>query len=202
MHRSYSLAREFLGDDIDIIVHCHNELDVSGAIKIAEAIEPIKPMFFEDPIAPQFSEGWMALRRATNVPIMTGENVGLAENAMPFIMNQAVNCLQPDLMHSGGITGTKLIADLANLYRIPICLHNVSGYVLDMASQQFSAAIPNCPMMECTRTADQTPAAASNAPKIVDGKVIISKLPGLGLDLDEDWLRGNMLPGEAWWDEQ
>ena len=46
--------------------------------------------------------------------------------------------------------GTKRIADLAALYRIPISLHNVSGLILNMASQQFSAAIFNCPLMECS----------------------------------------------------
>jgi hypothetical protein len=71
---AYELARKELSDDIDIIVHCHNELDVPSAIKVAQAIEPIMPLFYEDPIAPGFSEGWMALRRATNLPIMTGES--------------------------------------------------------------------------------------------------------------------------------
>jgi len=201
VHTAYSLAREALGDDIDIIVHCHNELDVPSAIKVAEAVEPIKPLFFEDPLAPQFSESWMALRRATRLPIMTGENIQLAEGALPFLLNQAVNFLQPDLVNAGGITGTKMIADLAGLFRIPVCLHNVSGLLLDMASQQFSAAVPNCPMMECRRNADQTPFAASNAPQIADGRVRISTRPGLGLDLDTDYLRSARLPGEPWWDE-
>ena len=127
IHQAYALAREALGPDIDIIVHCHCELDVPSAIQVAEAVEPIKPLFFEDPLAPAFSEAWMALRRTTRLPIMTGENIELAEQAMPFLQHQAVDCLQPDLINSGGITGTKIIADLAALYRIPVCLHNVSG---------------------------------------------------------------------------
>jgi L-alanine-DL-glutamate epimerase-like enolase superfamily enzyme len=124
------LAREALGDEIDIIVHCHAELDVPSAIKVAQAVEPIQPLFFEDPLMPAYSESWLALRRSTRLPIMTGEKIELAENALPFLQHQAVDCLQPDLVNSGGITGTKLIADLAALYRIPVCLHNVSGYVL------------------------------------------------------------------------
>ena len=90
IERSYSLAREALGDEIDIIVHCHAELDVPSAIMVAEAIEPIKPLFFEDPIAPNYSEAWMALRRTTRVPIMTGENLALIDDALPFLQNQAV----------------------------------------------------------------------------------------------------------------
>ena len=168
----------------EIIVHCHCELDVPSAIQVAEAVEPIKPMYFEDPLPPNFSESWMALRRSTRLPISTGENMELVEMAMPFLENQAVNMLQPDLINSGGITGTKIIADLAAHYRIPVCLHNVSGLALNMASQQFSAAHFNCPWLECTRTSDQAKAAASNAPVIKNGRMKISTLPGLGLDLN------------------
>src|SRR5262249_35847495 len=156
------------------------ELDVPSALRVAAAVEQIDPLFYEDPLDPAFSESWLALRRGTRLPIMTGENMELAEHALPFIQHQAVHCLQPDLINSGGITGTKLIADLAGLYRIPVCLHNVSGYALNLASQQFSAAIFDCPMMECRRDADRAPEAASNAPVIRAGRMKVSSLPGLG----------------------
>lgn len=197
---AYGLAREALGDEIDIIVHCHNELDLPSAIKVAEAIEPIKPLFFEDPIAPAFGDSWTALRRTTRVPILTGENIALVEGALPFLQHQVVDQLQPDLINCGGITGAKRIADLAALYRIPISCHNVSGYVLNMASQQFSAAVFNCPMLECTRNADDDPVAAGEGVVIEDGKMQVAMRPGLGLELDMDYLKANRADGEPWWD--
>jgi L-alanine-DL-glutamate epimerase-like enolase superfamily enzyme len=198
--QAYALAREALGDEIDIIVHCHNELDLPSAIKVAAAIEPIEPLFFEDPIAPEFSDSWLALRATTRVPILTGENIALAEGALPFLQHQAVDQLQPDLINCGGITGAKRIADLAALYRIPISCHNVSGYVLNMASQQFSAAVFNCPMLECTRNADHDPVAAGEGVVIRDGKMQVAMRPGLGLELDFDYLKARRAPGEPWWD--
>jgi galactonate dehydratase len=200
VHRAYVLAREALGDEIDIIVHCHNELDVPSAIRVAQAVEPIQPLFYEDPLAPNFSEAWMALRRATRLPIMTGENIELAEDALPFLQNQAVDVLQPDLINSGGITGTKMLADLAALYRIPICLHNVSGLLLNMASQQFSAALFNCPMLECTRRAHEIPWATPNPLEIEHGYMKVSTRPGLGVDLDQAYLKANRADGEPWWE--
>jgi galactonate dehydratase len=199
VHRAYVLAREALGDDIGIIVHCHNELDVPSAIRVAKAVEPINPLVYEDPLAPNFSEAWMALRRQTHLPIMTGENIELAEQALPFLQNQAVDILQPDLINSGGITGVKQIADLAALYRIPVCLHNVSGLLLNLASQQFSAATFNCPMLECTRRADEIPWATPNPLEIRDGYMTVGTQPGLGADLDMEYLKANRHAGEAWW---
>ncbi len=199
VHRAYTLAREAFGDEIDIIVHCHNELDVPSAIRVAQAVEHINPLFFEDPLAPNYSEAWMALRRTTRLPIMTGENIELPEQALPFLQNQAVDCLQPDLINSGGITGTKMIADLAAIYRIPVCLHNVSGLALNMASQQWSAAVFNCPLMECTRRADQIRWANPNPLEIKNGRMKVSTRPGLGFELDQEYLKAHRAPGEPWW---
>jgi L-alanine-DL-glutamate epimerase-like enolase superfamily enzyme len=199
VHRAYTLAREAFGPDIDIIVHCHAEPDVASAVKVAEAVEHIKPLYLDDPIAPAYSEGWRMLRSTTRIPLMTGENLQLLDEALPFLQNQVVDCLQPDLINSGGITGTKRIADLAALYRIPICLHNVSGLTLNAASLQFSAAVFNCPMMECTRRVDEAPEAAGNRPVIRDGRMTVPTLPGLGLEYDMDYLKAARVEGEPWW---
>jgi len=180
-------------------VHCHCELDVPSAIAVAEAVEAIRPLFYEDPLQPGFAENWMALRRSTRLPIMTGENLELAEQALPFLQAQAVDCLQPDIVNSGGITGTKRLADLAALYRVPVTLHNVSGLLLNLASQQLGAAIFNCPRIECTRRATSLQWAATNPLEIANGRMKVSTKPGLGVELDEDWLKGHRWAGEPYW---
>jgi len=53
--------------------------------------------------------------------------------------------------------------------------------------------------MECTRTADQAPEAASNAPVIRNGRMLVSSVPGLGLDLNQEYLKANRVEGEPWW---
>ncbi len=199
VRRSYELAREHLGEDIDIIVHCHCELDTPSAIAVAQMVEPVRPLYYEDPIQPGFSENWLALRRTTRLPIMTGENIELAEQALPFLQSQAVDCLQPDIVYSGGITGVKAIADLAALYRIPITLHNVSGLLLNLASAQLAASIFDCPRIECTRKATSIRWAAENPLEISGGKMKISDRPGLGVTLDEDWLKAHRFAGEPYW---
>ena len=195
----YELARETMGPDIDIIVHGHNELDTGGAIQVAQAVRDIKPLWYEDPLAPHYSESWEALRRSTTIPLMTGENLELIDEALPFILNQTVDCLQPDLVQGGGITGVKRIADLAAFYRMPVCLHNPGNALLNMASVQWTAAVHNAPMMECGRGAGQSDVFASNAPVVKGGRMAVSMQPGLGLDLNQDFLKASMAPGEPWW---
>src|SRR3954453_23257050 len=199
IHRAYTLAREAFGDDIGIDVHCHCELDVPSAIKVAQAVEHIHPLFFEDPLAPEWSDGWMALRRATRLPIMTGENMELAEWAVPFLQYQAVDIFQPDIINSGGITGVKMIADLAARYRIPVALHNVSGLMLNMASQQLAAAVFNCPRIECAAGADRIQWATKNPIVIKNGYMKLLTDPGLGVELNHQFLKANRVDGEPWW---
>jgi galactonate dehydratase len=199
VRRSYELAREHLGEEIDIIVHCHNELDTPSAIAVAQVVEAIEPLYYEDPLPPGFAENWLALRKHTRLPIMTGENIELVDQALPFLETQAVDCLQPDIVNSGGITGVKAIADLAAIYRTPITLHNVSGLLLNMASQQLGASIFNCPRIECTRGATELEWAGVNPLKIANGKMQVSTAPGLGVTLDEDWLKAHRFAGEPYW---
>jgi galactonate dehydratase len=199
VQKVYELAREALGPDYDIDVHCHGELDLPSAIKIGRAVEGIKPLFFEDPLSPEFSESWAALRRSTSVPIITGESLSMIEEFLPFIQNQSVDILQPDLGRTGGITGAKIVADVAAAYRMPIGLHNVSGYALNLATQQFAASVFNCPRIECRPWFDEAPEAAGNIPVVKDGKMQVASLPGLGILLNDDYLKANLADGEPWW---
>ena len=82
--RGYANCREAVGDDIDIAVHCHNELDTPSAIAVAKAVEPMNPLFIEDALNPPFSEAWMALRRSTRVPLLTGEKLEMVRGFKPF----------------------------------------------------------------------------------------------------------------------
>ncbi len=79
---------------------------------------------------------------------------------------------------------------------VSVSCHNVSGYVLNMASQQFSAAIFNYPLMECTRNAADAPEAVGEKLVIEDGTMKVASRPGLGLQLDFDYLKANRAEGE------
>ena len=199
VQKVYSLAREALGPDYDIIVHGHNELDVSSAIKFAQAVEEIKPLFFEDPLSPEFSESWMAVRRSSRVPILTGESLALIEGFRPFIQNQAVDCLQPDLVHAGGITGTKIVADFAASYRMPISLHNVSGYALNhglatIRGERLQLSADRVPAL-VRRSAGGGGQHSGGQERLHAGIVA----PGLGILLDQGYLKANLADGEPWW---
>jgi L-alanine-DL-glutamate epimerase-like enolase superfamily enzyme len=200
--RAYGNCREAVGDDIDIAVHCHNELDTPSAIAVAKAVEPMNPLFIEDALNPPFSEAWMALRRSTRVPLLTGEKLEMVRGFKPFVDNQAVDIIHPDLAFAGGFTGTRKIADYASLFRTPVALHNVGSLVLTYANAHFGASIQNFYRSESQlgRTGHYIEGmAAGSAPEVRKGLLKVPTGPGLGLEINAEFLKQNLVAGEEYW---
>ncbi|WP_321474969.1 mandelate racemase/muconate lactonizing enzyme family protein [uncultured Paludibaculum sp.] len=202
VHVAYTNTREAVGDEIDIAVHCHNEMDTPSAIGVAKAVESMNPLFLEDPLNVTFHEGWAALKRSTRVPILTGEKLELVRGFKPFLDTQVADIVHPDLAFAGGLTGTKKIADYAGLTRTPVALHNVGSLVLTYANAHFGASIQNFYRSESAlgrpgRHVENM--AASNAPEVRQSKLKVPTGPGLGLDLNQEYLRANLVEGEAFW---
>jgi len=195
-------AREAVGDDIDLAVHAHGELDALSSIQIAKVVESMNPLWFEDPMNPVFHQGWMDLRRSTTIRILTGEKLEMVRQFRPFLDSGAIDIVHPDLAFSGGITGVKKIADYAALSRTPVALHNVGSLVMTFANAQFGCTIQNLFKVESAlahqgRYVEAT--AATNGPVVQKGEMTIPGGVGLGVDLDQDYLRRYLLPGEPFW---
>ena len=193
--RAYTNVREALGPDIEIAVHCHNEFDTPSAIGVAKAVEPMDPLFLEDPLNVPYSEGWVAVKRSARIPILTGEKLEMVRGFRPFLDNQAVDIIHPDLAFAGGITGTRKIADYAQLTRTPVALHNVGTLVLTYASAHFGTSIQNFYRSESalgrpTRQVEDM--ASSNPPEVKNSKLKVPMEPGRGVDLNPDFLRRNL----------
>jgi len=200
--RAYANVREAVGDEIDIAVHCHNELDTPSAIGVAKAVEPMNPLFVEDALNPPFSEGWMALRRSTRLTLLTGEKLELVRGFRPFLDNQAVDIIHPDLAFAGGFTGVKKIADYAALTRTPVALHNVGSLVLTYANAHFGSSIQNFYRSESAlgRPSHYIEGmAADTAPDVRKGQLKVPTGAGLGLEINPDFLRKNLVEGEEFW---
>ncbi|MCC6862936.1 MAG: mandelate racemase/muconate lactonizing enzyme family protein [Bryobacterales bacterium] len=200
--RGFANVREAVGEEIDIGVHCHNQYDTPGAIGVAKATEAINPLFLEDALNVAWSEGWIALKRATRTPIMMGEKLELVGQFRPFLDNQAVDIVHPDISYAGGITGCRKIADYAALTRIPMALHNVGTLVRTYASAHLAASVDNFYRSESRlgRPGRVIEKMAAGAPPVVKNSSLqLPEGPGLGLEIDPGFIRQHMARGETDW---
>jgi len=201
--KGYANLREALGDEIDIAMHCTGQYDLPSSIGLCKAIEPIDPAFIEDPLTVRYSDAWLQLRRATRVALFAGEKVELVDGFRPYLDNGVLDMIHPDLAYSGGITGCRKIADYAALTRTPVGLHSgPCSLIRFYASMHLGAATQNFYKVENALGAfrgfkekmAQGPEAA-----IRNSVFPVPEGPGLGLNLNEDWLRSHIAPGDSWW---
>jgi L-alanine-DL-glutamate epimerase-like enolase superfamily enzyme len=201
--KGFGQLREAVGDDIDIAVHCHWEFDWIDALQMARSVAPINPMWLEDPMPPFYSESWSKLTEESPVPILTGENLYLRQGFKPFILNQGCHLVQIDIPKAGGLLESKKIADLAELFELPTCAHIASTPVGAIASAHCAAAIRDFRAQEFSPgrllPEDWEKFVLYEGGVIRGGKYRILDKPGLGLELNEDFVRAHLMPGETWW---
>lgn len=201
--KGFNNLREAVGDDIDIAVHCHWNYAWPDALALARTVEPINPAWLEDPMTPDFSDSWVKLTAASPVPILTGENLYRRDGFKDFIIKGGCHIIQPDIPKAGGLLESKKIADLAELYNIPVNAHLAGTPVASIASAHSAAAMPDFRMQEFSvgfyNTTDWSNIIHYDGPIIQNGKIRILDKPGLGLELNEEVVRPLLLPGETWW---
>jgi L-alanine-DL-glutamate epimerase-like enolase superfamily enzyme len=199
--QGFENCREAIGWDHDIMVHCHWEYDLRTSIQLAQAVEHIKPLWLEDPLGVDYSGSWKRLVEASNVPICTGENLERREGCNDFIINQALDILNPDLRNSGGFLETKRIADMAEVYDLPIATHNTGSQLNTWATCQWAASIRDFIACETItgRGGWMDQLLQIDGPYIEGGFIRVNEKPGLGVELNPDVVKAHLAEGEAWW---
>ncbi len=202
--RGLQNLRRSLGEDFDIAVHCHWALDLPDALTLARRIATYHPIWLEDPLPPQFSPAWVELARASEVPILTGENLYTRHEFRPFIEAGGLHIAHIDIPKAGGLLESKRIADLAELHYIPTCAHNASSIVGIVASAHAAMTMRDFRMMERAGYAwpwFEDLVACDGKPLVREGYLTVPDAPGLGLRLNADAVIPLLAAGETWWGE-
>ena len=102
----------------------------------------------------------------------------------------------PDVSCTGGISELKKISTMAEAYYIPVSPHDASGPINIMAGAQVSMTIPNFYKLETIRYDLSGYNCLMDSPlDIRDGNLYLTDKPGLGLNLDEEFLIKHTVPG-------
>ncbi len=201
--KGYANLRAAVGDDIDLAMHCTGQFDTRSSIGLCKAIEPVDPLWIEDPLTVNYSEAWLELKRSTRVPLLAGEKVELVRGFRPYLDNQVLDMVHPDVAYSGGITGCRKIADYAALTRTPVGMHSgPCSLIRFYASVHLAGAIQNFFKIENVLgefRGFKEKMAAGQEPVVRKSVMQFPEGPGLGLEINEDWLRQHMAKGETWW---
>jgi galactonate dehydratase len=173
-----------LGDDIEIALDLNFNFKTDGYLKIGKLLEKYNLSWLE--IDTYDPHSLRHIKDKINIPITSGENLYKLNQYNPFLINRAMDTASIDIIWNG-ISESKKIADLADLYEMNICPHNYNGHLSTFISLQFCSIVPNLRIAEVDL--DDVPwrdELFTSVPLIENGDFKLTKLPGWGCDLNED----------------
>ena len=187
-----SAIRDEVGMDMDLMIEFHALWNRPTAKRIIDAITPYQPFWIEDPLRPDAVDALAKLRSEISVPIATGETAIGRRQILPLLENGAVDYLTIDISWTGGLTESRKIASLADLFAVPVAPHDCSGPVALATSTHFSLSQRNGFLQETARAFVNTwyKEFVDGIPKIENGRIYISEASGHGITL-QSWVRSS-----------
>lgn len=201
-----ALCRDALGPDTKLMVdtvmgHNPRPLTAKGALDRARELEQFDLTWFEDPVGNRDYAGCAFVRQHTNIPIAAGETaVGLHE-FIPFFEAGAVDYIQPDPTHSGGILECLDIRAMARAHGVRVIYHSWGMAPCLSANYNLAFADPYSTYVEYpTHGLPLVDELAVEPFKLVDGMLQPPTQPGLGVRVTKDILeRYAYVEGSVFW---
>ncbi len=189
-------VREAIGPEIHLAIDSHARFFMATAIRAARALEHLDLLFFEEPVPPENIAALKKVREQVRVPLATGERVYTKWGFQALLDAQAVEIIQPDIAHCGGIFEARIIAALAEAQYVQLAPHNFYGPVALTAALHLGASIPNILRQEQPLPYDAPPqreALLTTPLELNAGALVVPSGPGLGITLDEAVLAAHRL---------
>jgi mannonate dehydratase len=186
--RLFAAVREQFGFEIDLLHDVHHRLTPIEAARLGKSLEPYRLFWMEDPTPAENQAGFRLIRQHTVTPIAVGEVFDSIHDCRQLIEEQLIDYIRSTVLHAGGITHLRRIADLAALHNVRTGCHGATDLspVTMAAALHFGLWVPNFGLQEYMRHSAETDAAFPHAYRFADGHLHPGDAPGLGVDLDLD----------------
>src|SRR5699024_2174949 len=143
-----SEIRDHLGWDIDIGLDFHGRVRKALAKRLVRELEPLKPMFIEEPVLSEHLDALKVISQHTSAPIAMGERLYGRAGFRPLLEQGYTDIIQPDLSHAGGIWETRKIAAMAETYDVAVAPHCPLGPISLASALQLDFSTPNALIQE------------------------------------------------------
>ncbi|MDA0768784.1 MAG: mandelate racemase [SAR202 cluster bacterium Casp-Chloro-G4] len=189
-------VREAVGPQIEVLIDAHGRYNVPTAIQLANALEPFNIHWFEEPVPVESYSALKQVREKISCRISVGERLHTRFEFVPIFENNLADYIMPDVTWTGGISELKKISTMAEAYYIPVSPHDASGPINIMAGAQVMMTVPNFYKLETIRYDLSGYDKFMDVPlDIRSGDLYVSDRPGLGMNLDEDFLKAHTVEG-------
>jgi len=183
--RPFQAIRERVGLKMELMLDGHGFFSLPAALRIAEAMREIKPLWMEDVLRPDCVETMANFRRDAGVPIAVSEMLVSREEYLRAVQLQAADYVMIDPTWAGGISETRRIAELAQVFNVPALMHDCTGPLTLFAGLQVAASCANVTFQETVRAHLKTlyPLLIDETVAVQRGHLPLPSRPGLGVRL-------------------
>ncbi|WP_282434137.1 galactonate dehydratase [Acidovorax sp. Root267] len=203
--QNVAAVREAVGPHVGIGVDFHGRVHRPMAKVLIKELEPYKLMFIEEPVLSEHEEALKEIARISSTPIALGERLYSRWDFKRVLQEGYADIIQPDPSHSGGITETRKIATMAEAYDVALALHCPLGPIALAANLQLDAVCYNAFIQEQSLgihyNQDNDLMDYVSNPEVFkyeDGMVAIPNGPGLGIEVNEEYVRERAQQGHRW----
>ncbi len=200
-------VREAVGSSVGLMIEVHGRLSAPCAIAVLRRMERFEPLWCEEPVIPESVDLLVEVKRSVRSPISAGERLYTLADFARLLQLRAVDVVQPDLAHCGGIAMCKKIATLAAVQDIRVAPHVSIGPVALAAALHFDLSTPNFMIQEDFSAFDvpwRSELVCGWNPSR-GGEFVLPETPGLGLELNEAAIRAHPYVAHAFpslWDRE
>jgi L-alanine-DL-glutamate epimerase-like enolase superfamily enzyme len=183
--RPFQQIRQRVGMKMELALDGHGFFTLPAALRIAEAMREVKPLWMEDVLRPDSIEACLDFRQRAGVPIAVSEMLITREQYRQILAGRGADYVMIDPTWVGGVSETRRIAELAQLYNVPVLMHDCTGPLTLMAGLQVAAALPIVTYQETVRAHIRTlyPYLIDQNVEVRDGHIALPERPGLGVRL-------------------
>jgi mannonate dehydratase len=180
------LRKEF-GPELHLLHDAHHRLTPIEAARVGKELEPYHLFWLEDPTPAELQESFRLIRRHTTTPLAVGEVFNVIQDCQQLIQEQLIDYIRTTVVHAGGITHLRRIANLAEIYHVRTGSHGATDLspVCMAAALHFDLSVHNFGIQEYMRHTDETDKVFPHSYSFASGFMHPGDAPGLGVDIDE-----------------
>lgn len=198
-------VREAVENEVGLAIDFHGRVHRPMVKALFRELEPLRPMFIEEPVLSEHAEILADIASNTSIPIALGERLFSRWDFKNILRDGHVDIIQPDPSHSGGITETKKIAAMAECHDVALTLHCPLGPIAPATCLQLDAVCQNAAIQEQSlgihyhKASDLLDYLVNpDVFNYVDGYVAIPDGPGLGIEINEEYVLDRARIGHQW----
>ena len=183
----FEKARAAVGPGTKLLHDAHHRCTPREAAYLARSLEPFDLFWLEDVTPAENQEAFRLVRQHSTTPLAVGEVFNVIHDCRTLIQEQLIDFIRATVVHAGGITHLRRIADLAALYGVRTGSHGATDLspVCMGAALHFDSWVPNFGIQEYMRHSEATDEVFPHAYRFERGHLVPGDTPGHGVTLNE-----------------